>query len=137
NDSNKVGVCARWTEGGTPASPTQTGYCVYLRSDGVGTPPTTGKLQFSKKISTSLLTNGVSTGATPTTNVPVFVAGTWYKVSLTVKGTGPVTLTATINDGPTIGPAVENTSFFTTGGPAIAVRSMKASFDDLTIAPAQ
>src|SRR5204863_780992 len=117
---------ARFTSGGTSAN--TSGYCLFIRSDGAPSgAPTTGKLQISKKpLGGSLGT----LGSTPTTGVPLFAIGGWYKVTLKVTGTSPVTLTGSIND-VQLAVVQDAADVFTSGGPAVITRGAQASFDDV------
>jgi hypothetical protein len=131
NDANKVGVCARVT---IATAGNATAYCLFIRTDGDGVPPTTGKLQLSRKDLTGALLTLVTTATNPATaNVPEFQIGSWYKVTLRVSGAGPVTLTGSINDVPLIVAQDTNALPPTSGGPAVITRAAQASFDDVLV----
>ena len=136
SDSNKAGVCARFSTGGS--NTTTSAYCLFLRSDAGAT---TGRLQFSKKVGTNSLTGLLSstTSTTPGATIPLFALDTWYKVTLQVSGSTSVVLTASINDVQLLtftdqGTAVDGgMSVLATGGPAVILRGTTASFDDLRV----
>ena len=63
---------------------------------------------------------------------PVIVAGTWYTVGITVKGT---TANLTL-DGTPIGTAAMANALIAKGGVALGVAEGSVSFDDLNVAAA-
>jgi hypothetical protein len=136
SDSNKIGVCARFSTGGS--NTTTSAYCLFLRSDAGAS---NGRLQFSKKVGTNSLTGLLSTttSTTPGASIPLFALDTWYKVTLQVSGSTSVVLTASINDVQLLtftdqGTAVDGgLSVLDSGGPAVILRGTTASFDDLRI----
>ncbi len=136
SDNNKVGVCARFSTGGS--NTTTSAYCLFLRTDPSAT---NGRLQLSKKVGSGSLTGLLSTTTSsfPPATIPLFALDTWYKVTLQVSGSSSVVLTGSINDVPlsTVtdqGTAVDGgVSVLATGGPAVILRGTTASFDDLRV----
>jgi len=136
SDNNKPGVCARFTTLGSNG--TTSAYCLFIRAE---TGATNGRLQISKKTTTVAMTGLVSTTTSgfPPATIPLFALDTWYKLALQVSGSGPVVLTAYVNDVKLVtftdvGAATDGgVEALTSGGPALIVRGTTASFDDLRV----
>jgi hypothetical protein len=122
--SNKVGACVRFTGNGSQAA--ATGYCMYLRTDGISGG---GRLQLMEKPA------GTANPASlleATSNVPALTAGSWYKVTLKASGSSTVTLTGYINDVQLI-QTTDSTTPFTSGYPALTTRGAQAQFEDIFV----
>ncbi len=138
-DSDKAGVCARFSTSGTgsAANTNTSAYCLFIRSDGNAT---SGRLQLSKKITGGSLSGvpnvasaSTTTSSFPPATIPLFVLDTWYKLTLQVTGTDAVVLTASINDVPLLQITDTTAPLLTSGGPAVVLRGTTASYDDLRI----
>jgi hypothetical protein len=123
NDTNhKVGVCARYTFNGSHAD--STAYCFFLRQDAGAT---RGHIQVQKKTS-----GGLASIVDTTNGIPLFVLGTWYKVSLQVSGSAPAMLVASVNDA-VLSSSTDATAPLTGGVGALFARQTVVSFDDVLV----
>ncbi len=122
--NHKVGICARFTNGGSQLN--STGYCLYLRPDGISGG---GRLQMMEKPAGAANAAGL---LEVTTNVPAFPVGSWYKVTLKATGTSTVTLTGYINDVQLI-QVTDSTLPFMTGYPGLAAKGAQAQWDDIYV----
>jgi hypothetical protein len=121
---HKLGACVRFTGNGSQVA--ATGYCLYLRTDGVGGG---GRLQIMEKLAGSAALTGMLEA---TTNVPAFPVGSWYKLTLKASGTSTVTLTGYINDVQLI-QTTDSSTPFATGYPALTTRGTQAQFEDIYV----
>jgi hypothetical protein len=120
----KPGACVRFTGNGSQAA--STGYCLYLRSDGISGG---GRLQMMEKLSGTANPAGLLEA---TTNVPAIAIGTWYKLTLKASGTSTVTLTGYVNDVQLI-QVTDSATPFATGYPALTTKGAAAQFEDVSL----